>query len=235
VTVGDPFAGEINFPLFAGQTGGKLFYHRTDLDAEMHEAEALGSDYYTLTYQPNGGDDNGRFRRIRVTMRNPELHVLMREGYYAPDRNAPRDARTEATERLLAAERATVPIDALPLSISQIVRHPDAESADFTVRLPAASLTWTAGADGTNSTNLMVVTASLNGDRKIMAAKLAQLTVSSRTQDTLHLEGRTIAIRVTARVPKKAQTIRVAVETAAEGKVGAVELERREIDAAPAS
>ncbi len=235
VAVGDPFAGEINFPLFVGQTGGRLFYNRNDLDGELHESEALGTDYYTLTYQPHGGDDNGRFRRIRVTMSNPELRVVTRDGYYAPDRNAPRDARVEATERLVEAERATVPFDTLQLAVSQIVRHPDAGSADFTVRLPAASLTWTAGADGNSSTNLTAATASLNGDHRIMAAKLTRLTMSTPTQDTLHLEGRTIAFRISVRVPKKAQIIRVAIETAADGKVGAAELERKAIDAAPAS
>ena len=38
----DPFAGDINFGLFANETGGKLFYNRNNLDAEIKEAEQIG-------------------------------------------------------------------------------------------------------------------------------------------------------------------------------------------------
>ena len=231
----DPFGGDINFGLFAPDTGGRLFYNRDDLDGELKESEELGSDYYTLTYQPHGGDDDGRFRRIRVTMRDPNLRAVTRDGYYAADKNAPLDARMEAMHRLAEAERTPVTFATLPVAVSNIVRHPDAESADFTVRLPAGSLTWSAGPDGNSTTNLMVATAGLNGDRAILSAKVAQLTAATRTQDTQHLEGRTIAFRLTVRVPKKAQFVRVAIETEGGGKVGTAELNRGEIDAAPLS
>ncbi|HTW47789.1 MAG TPA: VWA domain-containing protein [Acidobacteriaceae bacterium] len=59
----DPFAGDVNFGVFVDETGGKLFYNRNDLDGLMREAERLGSEYYTLTYQPHNSDDNGRFER----------------------------------------------------------------------------------------------------------------------------------------------------------------------------
>ena len=231
----DPFGGEVNFSAIAQDTGGRLFYNRNDIDGELKESEELGSEYYTLTYQPQGGDDNGRFRRIRVTVRDPNLRVVTRDGYYAPDKNAPQNPRLEAMHRLAEAERATVTFATLPVSVSNIVRHPDTESADFTVRLPAGDLTWTAATDGNSTANLMVATAGLGGDRTILTAKVAQATVATRTEDTQHLEGRTISFRLSVRIPKKAEFVRVAIESEGGVKVGTAELNRGEIDAAPAS
>jgi VWFA-related protein len=48
----DPFAGDINFGVFVNETGGNLFYNRNDVDAEIQRSRILGSQYYTLTYQP---------------------------------------------------------------------------------------------------------------------------------------------------------------------------------------
>ena len=47
----DPFAGDVNFGLFANETGGKLFYNRNDVDKDIKESEQIGLQYYTLTYQ----------------------------------------------------------------------------------------------------------------------------------------------------------------------------------------
>ncbi len=200
----------------------------------MKQSEEMGTEFYTLTYQPHGGEDNGRFRRIRVTVRGGELRAVTRDGYYAPDQNQTPDPRAEATHRLVEAERATTPFDAVPLSVSNLVRHPDAESADFTVRMPATGVAWTANPDGSSSTNLMVATASLNADRRVLSAKVTTLTISTPKLDPQHLAGRTIAFRLTTRVPKKTQYLRVAVETSGAGKVGAAEMSRSMIDAAPA-
>ncbi len=60
---GDPFAGSINFGMLVHDTGGVYFHDHNDVDAEMHEAQELGSDYYTLTYQPPMGAADGKFRR----------------------------------------------------------------------------------------------------------------------------------------------------------------------------
>ena len=43
---GDPFAGSINFGMLVHGTGGVLFRDRNDVDAELHEVQELGSNYY---------------------------------------------------------------------------------------------------------------------------------------------------------------------------------------------
>lgn len=86
----DPFAGDVNFSLFANETGGTLFYNHNNVDMEIKESVEMGARYYTLTYQPQNLDPDGKFRRVRVTLRYPNLRVVTKAGYYAPDEHAPR-------------------------------------------------------------------------------------------------------------------------------------------------
>jgi VWFA-related protein len=97
----DPFAGDINFGVFVNETGGKLFYNRNDIDHEIERSQELGSEFYTLTYQPHQGDADGKFRRIRVTLRDPNLHAVTKAGYFAPDKSAPVDPRQQTMVNLV--------------------------------------------------------------------------------------------------------------------------------------
>ena len=85
----DPFSGDINFGVFVNETGGSLFYNRNDLDSEIKRSEKLGSEYYTLTYEPQAGQADGKFRRVHVTFRDPSLRALTKAGYFAPGESIP--------------------------------------------------------------------------------------------------------------------------------------------------
>jgi VWFA-related protein len=128
----DPFAGDVNFGIFANETGGKLFYHRNYVDTEIKESEQMGAQYYTLTYQPREVDPDGKFRRVRVALRNVNLRAVTKAGYYAPDAHAPIDPRQQQQIKLAEAVESTIPFDALDVSLSGVVRHPDSETAEFT-------------------------------------------------------------------------------------------------------
>jgi hypothetical protein len=72
IDLGDsyPFAGDINFGVFVNETGGKLFFNRNDVDKLIGRSQRLGSEYYTLTYQPHSAADDGKFRRIHDSARS---------------------------------------------------------------------------------------------------------------------------------------------------------------------
>lgn len=75
---------------------------------------------------------------------------------------------------------------------------------------------------------------SLSGARDILASKLETLTVTACTQDPARLSGMPARLPVTLRVPRKTQTVRVVIEAAESERIGAVELDRKTIDEAPA-
>jgi VWFA-related protein len=237
-SIGDdgPFAttGDINFGVFVDETGGKLFYNRNDVDAEMRQSERMGSEYYTLTYQPHSGDDNGRFRRIRVTLRNPNLRAVTKAGYYAPDKDAPADPRTQMMQNLAEATRSTIPFGALHVTISDLVRHPDTQTAQFRVLVPPKDLNWMPGDEGMSSANVVIATASLTDDRRVLTSRVQQMAVTASTQDLANLKaGELVPVSLTLRIPKKAKSVRVVMEAETGGRIGTAEVSRKAIDAAP--
>src|SRR5579863_8115256 len=111
-----------------------------NVDTEIKELEQIGSQYYTLTYQPESVDPDGKFRRVRVSLRNPNFHAVTKAGYYAPDAHAPIDERHQQMIKLAEAVQSTIPFKSLDLMLSGIVRHPDARAAGFTVELSSKNL-----------------------------------------------------------------------------------------------
>jgi hypothetical protein len=231
----DPFSGDINFGVFVNETGGNLFYNRNDVDAEIKRSQELGSEYYTLTYQPHEGELNGKFRRIRVRLRDPNLHVVTKAGYFAPDKNASIDPRQQAMFNIAEAARSAVPFDALEMTIGDLVRHPDTHTAEFTVLLKSKNIGWQAADAGKSSASLMLAAVSLSGSRDILASKLETLTVLTPTQDAARLATTLTHLPITIRVPHKTQYVRIVVQTADSGRIGTVELGRMTIAAAPES
>lgn len=88
----------------ADRTGGKAFYNRNDLDAVFRKSIDDGSAYYTLGYYPSHKNWDGKFRKIQVKVKRPEVRLRHRLGYYAVDPQA--YAKMEATQRALVFGRA---------------------------------------------------------------------------------------------------------------------------------
>lgn len=231
----DPFAGDVNFGLFVNETGGKLFYNRNDVDMEIKRSVRMGAEYYTLTYQPQNIEPNGKFRRIRVSVSNRNLHVVTKAGYFAPDKNAPVDRRQQRMVDLAEAAESTIPFTALDVSLSDIVRHPDTRSAEFVVQLKSKNVTFLPTEDGESAAHLILAAVSLDQYRSILASKVAPLTLLAKSGDLARLPEVVSTTRLMVRVPRKTQSVRVVMESEDGGFMGAVELDRKTIDAAPAT
>ncbi len=229
----DPFSGDINFGVFVNETGGKLFYNRNDVNTEIKEAQQLGSEYYTLTYQPTAGNMDGKFRRIRVTLRNPNLHAMTKTGYFAPDKTAAADARQQRIVDISEALYSTLPLDTLGVTITNVVRHPDTHTAQFTVLLAPRNIAWQRTDNGGSSVDFTLAAASLSGYRNFLATRVLSLKASSNSQDSARLGALVTRIPVTIRIPRKTHTVRVVIQLTASGRTGAAELTRKAIDHAP--
>ncbi len=68
----------------ASDTGGKAFLDNNDLDRGIVDAQKAISDYYILGYYTTNTDQDGKFRRIRISLANDqEAKLDYRHGYYA--------------------------------------------------------------------------------------------------------------------------------------------------------
>jgi VWFA-related protein len=229
----DPFSGDINFGVLVNETGGKLFYNRNDIDTEIKESEELGSQYYTLTYQPSEVDADGKFRRIRVTLRDPDLHVMTKAGYFAPDKNAVINPQKQMVVNLSEAARSSIPFESLKVTIEHLVRHPDTGTAEFTILLGPRNVDWQPTDGGKSNVNLLLAAVSLNRNRDLLASRLEQVAAVATNQDAAKLAKTEVRWPTRIRIPPKTQSVRVVIETASNGRTGTIELDRETIDAAP--
>jgi VWFA-related protein len=68
----------------AADTGGKAFFDNNDLVAGIARAQRAISDYYLIGYYTTNTAQNGRFRRIKITVPERQSASLdYRQGYYA--------------------------------------------------------------------------------------------------------------------------------------------------------
>jgi VWFA-related protein len=230
----DPFSGDMNFGVLVNETGGKLF-NLNNIDTEITQSEEFGSKYYTLTYQPPEDPADGKFRRVRVTLRDPALRVVTKAGYFSPDKNELSGPRSQTVINIAEAARATIPFGSLGVTIENLVRHPDAGTAEFTVVLAPRNLDWQPAEDGKSTIDFLLAAASLNGNRDFLASRLQNLTVITYSQDASLLAGEGAHQSMTLRIPRQTKTLRVVVQTEANGRTGTVELNRKTIDSAPAA
>jgi hypothetical protein len=229
----DPFSGDINFGVLVNETGGKLFYNRNDIDTEIKQSEELGSQYYTLTYQPTEVDADGKFRRIRVTLRDPNLRVVTKAGYFSPDKNAEIGPWQQARVNLSEAARSSIPFESLRVTLEHFVRHPDTGTAEFTILLGSRNLDWQPTGDGKSSLDLSLAAVSLSESRDVLASKLKEFPATANNQDATRLAKTEVRVPMRIRIPPKTQSVRVVIETASNGRTGAIELDRKTINGTP--
>jgi len=122
----------------AGQTGGRAFYNRNDIDHAIALSVAEGSTYYTLAYYPENKNPDGKFRKIDVKLDRKGLQTHYRRGYFATD-SQPSDEKTARAEFMQALAPESPITTAVPFLVR--VTPPDEShkevALDFSV-VPSA-------------------------------------------------------------------------------------------------
>jgi len=231
----DPFAGDINFGVFVAETGGKLYFNRNDVDMQIEHSQEMGSHYYTITYQPQEAGSDGKFRRIHVSLRDPNLTAVTKQGYFAPDEHAPVDPQKELVVNLAEAVRSKLPLGGLGLKVADVARHTDTRSAEIGVLVPMRNLRWQPADDGQSTATVMVEAASRTDAGELLASRLERITLTAASQDRERLARDMGRVHIALQVPKRTDVVRVVVENEEGGQMGSAEVRRTQIDAAPAT
>ncbi len=68
------------------ESGGRLIHvrHVGDLPEAMEKLSRAIRSQYVLSYYSSNPRNDGKYRRVRVALANPDLRVSWRHGYYAP-------------------------------------------------------------------------------------------------------------------------------------------------------
>ncbi|HLQ77962.1 MAG TPA: VWA domain-containing protein [Terriglobia bacterium] len=67
----------------AADTGGKALLDYNDLSQGIVQAQRAASSYYILGYSPTNTANDGRLRRVKITLKNKAGELSYRESYYA--------------------------------------------------------------------------------------------------------------------------------------------------------
>jgi VWFA-related protein len=123
----------------AAETGGRAIINTNDFSVGLGRLLSETSAYYILGYTPTRTEDDGKFHKINVKVRRSGLHVMARQGYWAP---SPREV--EAAAEL--ANRTREPGVARALD--------SADNARATKRVASVWLGTSKGTDGKTRVNL---------------------------------------------------------------------------------
>jgi hypothetical protein len=95
-------------------TGGRAFFDVNEFSEVFDQVVEDTTSYYLLGYTSTNPARDGRFRRIRVTLKRPGLKLEFRNGYYAP-RDFAHSGRDDRAQQLQEQLLSDLPITDLPV------------------------------------------------------------------------------------------------------------------------
>ncbi len=126
----------------AGDTGGKALFDSNDLTRGIVQAQQAVSDYYILGYYTTNTVQNGRFRRVKITLnQQAAANLAYRQGYYA-DKQFSRFTAVDKERQLEDALMLEDPVT--ELSIAMEIDHFQLNRAEYfvpiVVKIPGREL-----------------------------------------------------------------------------------------------
>jgi VWFA-related protein len=180
------FGDNLGFYNFATETGGRVITGRSDLDAQVAQATAEGTEYYTLAYVPTSANDAARpYRKIRVLVNDPSLRVITREGYFGGQAAVSEVALARKAKQpadikfdLLSAARTTMAYTGLHMQAQRT-------KSGYTLLVNANDLKFNEQMDGTRLAEVTVVAVCYNAKGKETSQKVAELKEQLEANDQI--------------------------------------------------
>ena len=197
-------------------TGGRAYFDSNDFERPFRTLEDDTGEYYLLSYRSTNTRRDGRFRRIEVSVRRPQVRVTHQAGYYAP-----KDAMAvsaEQRERQFQEELAAdLPSQEVPLYVALAYMHVGSERfyVPTTVLLPSSLSSEKNPAE--NSFEIAVIFRHTESNAKQMVRQTIPGELELGQQSTMKV----IQYSTGAMLPSGAYKVRVVVRENASGKMGA--------------
>ena len=219
----DPFGGDYQFNKLAKATGGRAFYGRNDVDAEIATGIRDGASFYSLSYRPDSASvDPKKFRRIKITLSRPDLTATTREGYYVqrgPARVDPQNPSRRLAFELSAANNSNMAYDGVPLTLTADPANPDS----FTIHVDGRGLVWTPATDTEPRHADVVVVASTFDKKNKELKQISRLIRAPATGEGIPPTGplkRDLNLKFNLEHDPKAVRARFVVRVSATGRIG---------------
>jgi VWFA-related protein len=219
---GQPFSDEIKFSTLAPATGGRAFFSRNDIDAEVASSVDQGSNYFTLSYSPsNSSTADAKYRQIRIKLTNPNLSASTRDGYYAQSAEAaatdvtnkpPKATKEELEAEMGRAALAQLPYDGLMATLE------NATAGMLKLGVVAGGMQWTAQDTGKTRAEITVMEVAFGKNDKPLAHESQEL--SAEVMGQIQNPTQKAYFLIPEELPPGTARIRVVVRDAVSGKIG---------------
>ncbi|MEO8361066.1 MAG: VWA domain-containing protein, partial [Vicinamibacteria bacterium] len=140
-------SGRDSLALIAAETGGRFFKDANDLRPVLREMADMTSRYYVLGVQPRDAKADGRFRKLRVSVKARGLRVSHRPGFFerseAPQAVTALERQFEAAELLIGRTAgAASPLNQVPFRvlIIPVPANDVNQSLGIVVQVPGTSM-----------------------------------------------------------------------------------------------
>jgi hypothetical protein len=167
----------------AEATGGVFFHNNNDLAEGFRRVASTPEYYYVLAFSPQNLKLNGRFHKLKVTLKPTEKYSIQaRRGYFAPKQpNGPeQEAKQEIEDALFSQEE----LHDLPVALHTQFFKPTDSEAKLTVlaHVDVKQLHFRK-ADGRNTSNLTIASGIFdrNGNFVVGNEKVLQMRLKDET------------------------------------------------------
>jgi VWFA-related protein len=203
-------ANQIAMETLAEETGGRAFYSTNALNDAVKDAVGNGSRYYTLAYSPSDPKNDGKFRRIQVTLAADSSYKLSyRRGYFA-DLPGYQPASQEGADDLLVPliGLGMPDFDQILFKVQVVPKNPQPSSnakragnntklkapftrydVNFAVALSDISVSSDANGTRSGRIEIMLVAFNPNGDILNFVKKRSNLTMDSKVYEATQQVG----------------------------------------------
>ncbi|HJQ69223.1 MAG TPA: VWA domain-containing protein [Blastocatellia bacterium] len=119
----------------AAATGGYAIFNTNNVRTGLQRVMAENEAYYLLAYYPQNAAMDGKFRNIKVRVKDwPELVVRTRKGYTAV-REKERNPKTDKQERITEALGSLAPVRNVKVTIAKLTAGTSLQTGERSVKL----------------------------------------------------------------------------------------------------
>jgi VWFA-related protein len=213
----------LGFESFVSVTGGRIFAGSNDVEAEVGQTTTEGTQYYTLSYVPTSENDAAQpYRRIRVTLNDPSLRVITREGYFGGeekvDEVAPNTVKKQPKQLLFdltSAARTRMVYSGLHI-------EPVHTKSGFLLKAKASDLTWTPQPDGSRQAEVTVVAVGYSNRDKETGQHAAELKEVIEAKDVIGPQSQ-VGFAFPFAMPPGTARVRIVMRDATTGTMGSAD------------
>jgi VWFA-related protein len=215
------FNTESTMDHLARDTGGEVFRNTNDLNGALQAAIADSESCYVLGYYPERKNWDGKFHNLKVVVRNKELRIRSRTGYFAVD---PANWRKGGYEKMILPSALHMLASTGVLFYVHPVSPKKDDPTSIEILVDANTVSFGSGPEFTYETDLEFQVGAFTPDGKLvrLETQTAQAALRNETYQQFIKTG--IPVRVPILLKSGKYLLRVAARDNRNGHIGTLDV-----------